>query len=341
MHNIAQTDEGEWMTAWSGNTPWHGLGTSASGLMTTHEALKAAHLDWQVEKLPLMYFDKGLLGTIPNTFGVFRNDGEQLVPLTRNGKAVGKVWKALQNIDGFSWLDELMQNHEAKIEVCGALGHGEKVWVLARLPKNITFNGIDVVHQYILISNSHDGTGSVRILPTPIRVVCQNTLAMALGRGAGQGYSIRHTARLHDRMEEVRVAMQMVDTDFENWAVQAEALINIKMTKDEVEEYFIDVLSLKRDEEGKLATRGQGMLNEVGYGDGDEIIGLMNTPNNKVGKMEDTAWAAFNAVTEYIDHHSTKLRDGSKSVKRMESALFGPLARRKLKAWNAAMELVA
>jgi len=333
MHNIAQTDEGEWMTAWSGDTPWHGLGTSASGLMTTQEALTAAHLDWQVEKLPLRYFDKGLVGTIPNTFGVFRNDGEQLVPLTRNGKAVGKVWKALQNIDGFSWLDELMQNQEAKIEVCGALGYGEKVWVLARLPKNITFNGIDVVHQYILISNSHDGTGSVRILPTPIRVVCGNTLAMALGRGAGQGYCVRHTGKLHDRMEEVRIALEMIDTDFETWAVEAEELINTKMNKNGVEEYFIDVLNLKRDEEGKLATRGQGMLNDV--------FELLDTPNNKVGKMEGTVWAAYNAVTEYIDYNATTLRDGSKSVKRMESALFGPLARRKVKAWNTAMELVA
>jgi len=333
MHNIAQTDEGEWMTAWAGNTPWHGLGTSASSLMTTQEALTAAHLDWQVEKLPLRYFDKGLIGTLPNTFGVFRNDGEQLVPLTRNGKAVGKVWKALQNIDGFSWLDELMQNQEAKIEVCGALGHGEKVWVLARLPKNITFNGIDVVHQYILISNSHDGTGSVRILPTPIRVVCGNTLAMALSQGAGTGYSVRHTAKLHDRMEEVRVALEMVDTDFETWAVEAEELINTKMNKNGVEEYFIDVLNLKRDEKGNLATRGQGMLGEV--------FELLDSPNNKVGKMEGTAWAAYNAVTEYIDYNATTLRDGSKSVKRMESALFGPLARRKVKAWNAAMELVA
>ena len=333
MHNIAQTDEGEWMTAWSGDTPWHGLGTSASGLMTTHEALTAAHLDWEVEKLPLRYFDKGLIGTLPNTFGVFRNDGDQLVPLTRNGKAVGKVWKALQNIEGFSWLDELMQNQEAKIEVCGALGMGEKVWVLARIPKNITFNGIDVVHQYILVSNSHDGTGSVRIMPTPIRVVCGNTLAMALGRGAGTGYNVRHTAKLHDRMEQVRIALEMVDTDFEEWAVQAESLINTKMTESwELEQYFIDVLNLKRDEEGKLATRGQGMLNDV--------LELLDSPNNKVGKMEGTAWAAYNAVTEYIDYNATTLRDGSRSIKRMESALFGPLARRKVSAWTIAMELV-
>ena len=68
---------------------------------------------------------------------------------------------------------------------------------------------------------------------------------------------------------------------------------------------------------------------------------LLDSPNNKVGKMEGTAWAAYNAVTEYIDYNATTLRDGSKSVKRMESALFGPLARRKVKAWNAAMELVA
>ena len=72
-----------------------------------------------------------------------------------------------------------------------------------------------------------------------------------------------------------------------------------------------------------------------------EVFELLDTPNNKVGKMEGTVWAAYNAVTEYIDYNATTLRDGSKSIKRMESALFGPLARSKVKAWNAAMELVA
>ena len=105
MHNIAQTNDGEWMTAWAGSTPWHKLGTKSEKLMTTYEALEAAHLNWQVEKLPLQYEDNGLMKTVPSTYGVFRHDGEKYIPLTKGGKAVGKVWKALQNADAFSFLD--------------------------------------------------------------------------------------------------------------------------------------------------------------------------------------------------------------------------------------------
>ena len=87
---------------------------------------------------------------------MFRNDGEKLVPLTRNGKAVGKVWKAWQNVDALSYIDELFQTQEGKIEVCGALGNGEKVWVLARMPNNIVLDGVDTITQFLLITNTHD-----------------------------------------------------------------------------------------------------------------------------------------------------------------------------------------
>jgi hypothetical protein len=123
----------------------------------------------------------------------------------------------------------------------------------------------------------------------------------------------------------------MANTAFYAWGEQAAQLLDIEMTVDEAKEYFIDTLQLKRIEEtGNLATRGQGMLNKV--------MALLAGSNNKLGDMEGTAWAAYNAVTEYIDHHATELRNGDKSIKRMESALFGPLARRKQAAWKNAFE---
>ena len=116
------------------------------------------------------------------------------------------------------------------------------------------------------------------------------------------------------------------------------------MTLNEMEDYFIDALDVKYELEdltnaegdvvGRkkvLATRGQGMV--------DTCKKLLFTPNNMVGNMTGTAWAAYNVVTEAIDHKFTELRNGEKSTKRMESALFGPLARRKVKAWGKALEL--
>ena len=333
MHGLAQTKDEEWMTAWSGSTPWHGLGTQTEGLMTSYEALEKAHLNWQVEKIPLMYIDgTNGLEVVPETYGVFRNDGEKLVPLTRNGKAVGKVWKAWQNVDAFSYIDDLFQTQEGKIEVCGALGNGEKVWVLARMPNNIVLGGVDTINQFLLITNTHDGTGSLVIMLTPIRVVCQNTLNMALRQGSDFIWRVRHTGKQGEHLEAIQKVFNQANEAFFAWGEQAVELLDIEMTLDEAKAYFVDSLGLATDEDGRVSTHKTTQRTM------DKLLSLLAGDNNKVGNMEGTAWAAYNALTEYIDHHATELRNGDKSIKRMESALFGPLARKKQAAWKNAFE---
>jgi len=328
-HNIAQTKNGKWMTAWAGNTPWHGLGTQSEGLMTAYEALEAAHLNWDVIKLPLEYKQPDeMYEVVPDTYGVFRVEDGEYIPLTRS-TAVGRVWKPFQNVDAFSFLDELTQSLEAKIEVCGALGNGHKVWCLAKLPESIVIDNVDIVDQYILIVNSHDGSGSVKIFLTPIRVVCNNTLTLAL-RGRHGGYNIRHTGALVNRVDEAREALGMINTDFYAWGEQAALLLDIDLTEHQMDMYFIDALDLTYSKEGNLTTRSQNLLNTV-------KSNLDNT-TNKIGNMKDTAWAAYNALTEAIDHNFTKLANGETSQKRMESALFGTFARKKGKAFELAMD---
>jgi len=335
MHNLAQTRNGQFMTAWAGDTPWHILGTQAQGLMTATEALEYAHLDWLVEKRPLYNrSDEGELEVVPDTFGVFRRDEQEdgsinWIPLNR-GTAVGKVYKVFQNVATLDFLDELTQTQEAKIEVVGALGNGEKVWVLAKLPDSILINGMDKIDQYILIVNSHDGSGSLKIFLTPIRVVCQNTLTMAL-QGRQGGYNIRHTSRMHDRLDQAREVLGMVNKDFMEWGEMAQSLVQYKMTNDEMESYFIDALNLTFNDKGDLTTRSSNMLNTV--------KGLLDNDTNRLNGMANTGWAAYNAVTEAIDHNFTSLANGEVSTKRMESALFGTYARTKQKAFVKALEL--
>jgi len=334
MHNIAQTGNGEWMTAWSGDTPWHGLGTGVSGLMTTHEALTKAHLDWKVQKRPLLYATQtGETGIVPGTYGIFREEGDELIPLTRGGKSVGKVYEPLQNVDAISFLDDLMQTQEAKVEVAGALGHGEKIWVLARLPENVILGGEDIINQFILITNSHDGSGAVRIIPTPIRVVCQNTLAIALRGSRGVGYSMRHTSMMMSRIDEARDALQLVNKDFHEWGVQADKLLHAKVGEQQVIDYMVDVLGLQYNDDGDLKTRSANILGQV--------MPLLDAHTNNIADMRGSAWAAYNAVTEAIDHKFTTLKSGGRSQKRMESALFGQYAAKKRKAWNKALEMMA
>lgn len=334
-HNLAQTKNGQYMTAWAGDTPWHGLGTQAEGLMTATEALKLGNLDWTVEKRPLYNrTELGEVEVVENTFGVFRKqineDGSHSWIALNRGTAVGRVWKPFQNIEAMDFLDELVQTQEAKIEVVGALGKGEKVWVLAKLPDSILINGVDKVDQYILIVNSHDGSGSLKIFLTPIRVVCNNTLTMAL-QGRQGGYNIRHTGKLHDRLEQAREVLGIVNKDFMAWGEMAQSLVEVKMTMQEMELYFIDALNLTFNDEGDLTTRSRNMLNTV--------VGLLGNEKNTLNGMDGTAWAAYNALTEAVDHNFTRLANGKVSTKRMESALFGTYSRTKQKAFVKALEL--
>jgi len=334
-HNLAQTRNGQYMTAWAGDTPWHGLGTQAEALMTATEALKLGNLDWTVEKRPLYNrTELGEVEVVENTFGVFRKqineDGSHSWIALNRGTAVGRVWKPFQNIEAMDFLDELVQTQEAKIEVVGALGKGEKVWVLAKLPDSILINGVDKIDQYILIVNSHDGSGSLKIFLTPIRVVCNNTLTMAL-QGRKGGYNIRHTGKLHDRLEQAREVLGLVNTDFMAWGEMAQSLVEVKLTEDEMESYFIDALNLTFNDEGDLTTRSSNMLKTV--------KGLLGNEKNTLNGMEGTAWAAYNALTEAVDHNFTRLANGKVSSKRMESALFGTYSRTKQKAFVKALEL--
>jgi len=339
-HNLAslfgqaaeeQTNGTGHMIAWTGNTPWHGLGTSVEGLMTTHEALNLAGLNWTVEKRPLTYNHNDAWHVVPETYAVVREDG---LPLTRNGKAVGRVFTCLQNEDALSFMDDLLQSHEASIEVAGALGNGEHVWVLARLPDVFKVGNNDEMHAYVLISNSHDGTGSVKFLLTPIRVVCNNTLTLALGMKTTR-YNMRHTSKMGERVDEARMALGLVRDGMSEWTEMASGLINVKMGVADMNDYFIDTLGLsyKQDEPDVLTTRSSNILSSVHQ--------VLTRPTNSVGGMEGTAWAAYNAVTEYIDHEATSLRNGEKSLKRMESALFGTLSKTKQKAWTNAMVMMA
>ena len=354
-HNLAQTKNGQYMTAWAGDTPWHGLGTQAEALMTATEALKLGNLDWTVEKRPLYNrTELGEVEVVENTYGVFRKqineDGSHSWIALNRGTAVGRVWKPFQNIEAMDFLDELVQTQEAKIEVVGALGKGEKVWVLAKLPDSILINGVDKVDQYILIVNSHDGSGSLKIFLTPIRVVCNNTLTMAL-RGRQGGYNIRHTGKLHDRLEQAREVLGIVNKDFLAWGEMAQSLVEVKLTEDEMESYFIDVLNLTVcDEEFLLNEDGTIKLNKDGsprrsnkgkraQGMLNTLKGLLGNEKNTLNGMEGTAWAAYNALTEAVDHNFTRLANGKVSTKRMESALFGTYSRTKQKAFVKALEL--
>ena len=198
--------------------PWHGMGTMVQEAPNSEEALKLAGLDWIVEANPV-YTE------IDSIFGKTMQRIPGFVANTRNvdGQVLGIVtdaYKIVQNTDAFQFTDNLIGG-DVRYETAGSLANGKRVWLLAKLPETEIVG--DKVERYLVFTNTFDGSGSVRVACTPVRVVCQNTLNCAL-HSAKRSWSIRHTASISERLVEAHQALQLEDTYIEALKSRAEYL---------------------------------------------------------------------------------------------------------------------
>lgn len=177
-------------------TPWHGMGTIVEDAPTSEDAIRLAGLDWDVKGQKVFTSDNV---EIPGAIATVR---------TSDGRPLGLVterYKIVQNRDAFAFTDALL-GEGVTYETAGSLFGGKVVWLLARMPGEYKILG-DKVDPYMVFTNSHDGSGAVRVAMTPIRVVCKNTLNAAL-RGTKRMWSAKHTGKIEKKLEG---AMQTFD----------------------------------------------------------------------------------------------------------------------------------
>jgi phage/plasmid-like protein (TIGR03299 family) len=195
-HELATTADGRTAMMYCGEPPWHGLGTRLDAPATAEEAINAAGLNYEVRLTPLATAD-GL--DVPQRKAVVRYDTQEVLGV------VGNDYVPVQNREAFGFLDAVVAGGGLRYHTAGGLGRGERVWMLAKLPEQIRVkNSDDLVDQFLLLSNAHNGTAALRTFFTPIRVVCANTLAVAHRRGEGQGISIRHEGNLTAKIKEAQ-----------------------------------------------------------------------------------------------------------------------------------------
>lgn len=209
-------------------TPWHGLGTKVMQAPDSKNVLKMAGLDWTVEQEPI-YTDGDYI------------EGYKANIRSSDRKVLGVVtdrYKVVQNAEAFAFTDELL-GEGVRYETAGSLQEGRKVWMLARMPQEFVIMG-DRISPYLVFSNSHDGSGAIRVAVTPIRVVCNNTLNLALAT-AKRSWSMIHTGDIKSKMEEARDTLFMADYYMENLGMEFEELRKKTLDDRKVKEY-IEVL---------------------------------------------------------------------------------------------------
>jgi phage/plasmid-like protein (TIGR03299 family) len=330
MHNLEIVDDKAsmvYVSKW-GN-PWHELGTPVENAMTAVQALELSRQNFKVEKFQLEFQGK----PVP-AWGIFRTDSMGLLG------TCGEGYLPIQNDAQFDAIDALLQGSDgAHYDTAGVLGKGERVWALARIPQADINIGSDKHEAYLLASTSHDGSEAFTLKLVNIRVVCQNTLSMALSSN-GALARIRHTKNALGRMEAAKEYFKMIEKNAHTLAEKLQVLAGRNMTKQSYMQVMDRLFPVRRDQQGNIvnATRRENILNEI-------VRLYESNDRNAVPEVKGTAYNLLNAVTEYTDHcrnaRMTEDREeAGYTVKqaRAESALFGSGEQLKTRALEVILE---
>lgn len=267
--------------------PWHGLGTRVEEALTSDEALRIAGLNWEVDQTPV-YTQEGLL--IPGYKANRRSTDNAILGI------VSDRYKIVQNTEAFEFTDAIVGETEdgvVKYETAGSLCGGKRIWLLAKMPtKNIVG---DDVEPYMFFSNSHDGSGAIKIGMTPIRVVCQNTLNMAMNTAKRQ-WSTKHIGDMQSKLEEAKHCLMMADEYMTNLDIEADKLANKKLYEDQIEE-ILDEMFPVNDSTGN--TKKNNILQFR-----QNYWRAYDMPD--IAKFKDSAWKAINAMSDVVTHSAPK-----------------------------------
>ena len=321
---------------------WHGLGQIIQDYPTSSEALKFAGLDFTVEKRALFTYDNENQSAnedteikipeieVPGYSATMRTDTEQVLGV------VGKDYEVVQNVDAFNFFDAIVGGDGIQYETAGALGKGERTFITAKLPNYIKVGREDLIEQYLFLTTSHDGFGSITAAFTPIRIVCNNTLNAAL-RNHSNSIKIRHTANAKERLEQAHKVMGLsnklsaeLEEIFNSWTKvkitdpQLHLLIQLAMVPNK------EVLdNLRKGEFDELSTCFNNMCNSV-------YEYAMSSPTQQLETAKGTLFGAYNAVTGYFQN----VRNYKDDETKLKSILYGGTAQTKTqKAFNMCIEV--
>ena len=202
--------------------PWHGMGTQVEEAPTSEDAIRYAGLDWEVLQKRL-YTEDGM--RIEGSYANVRSSDNK--PLG----VVGSRYQIVQNIDAFKFTDSLL-GEGVKYETAGSLNEGRTIWLLAKMPDKYTILG-DKVDPYLVFTNTHDGSGAVKVAMTPVRVVCQNTLNCAL-HDAKRTWSARHLGSIESKLDEAKQTLQFAEAYMKSLNNTFEELYKVKLSDNDV-----------------------------------------------------------------------------------------------------------
>jgi len=259
--------------------PWHGLGVEVQEALTSREALVASGLDWQVVQHPL--YANGILvdGFVAN---VRETDGKCLGVVTPR-------YQIVQNPDAFDFSDRLVGDG-VTYDTAGSLHGGKKIWLLAKMPEKKILD--DKFEPYLVFTNTHDGSGAIKCAITPIRVVCQNTLNVALNC-ASRTWSTKHIGNMEDKLIEAQNTLELAEDYMEKLGVEAEILANEKIYEEQLDLFVKSLFPYPSDDVNTRKAENITILRQQFYKAYDAI---------DIKQYRDTKYGVINAVSDMVTH---------------------------------------
>lgn len=285
--------------------PWHGLGNIIEEAVTSADAIKQAGLDWEVIPKPIYIENNEEFSMVPNMFANVRSD---------NNKSLGVVsgrYNLVQNREAFDFVDTLLGNNDVRYETAGSLAEGKRVWMLAHLKTNARILG-DKVENYLVLTNAHDGKGAIKVACTPVRVVCQNTLNIALAQ-ASRSWTTKHTGNFQSKIIEAQATLDMAHNYIEALSAEAEELVKkiipFKTFRAITEELFpINTDNTTRQIKTVKAMR-----------EGLEFC----FQADDIRDFRETGWGVVNAVSDFVGHRQAKRMTSTYEERRFQSVIDG------------------
>lgn len=302
--------------AYTGQTPWHGIGVSVEDDLSVEEMIEAAGLCWSVSKYPTFYKENSK-DIATGKFALVRDTDMKFLSNVSDG------WEPCQNVDAFSVFDEFVKRNELEMHTAGSLKSGQLVWGLAKMKDKFALFDNDVTEQYLLLVNPHVFGQGIHVRSTPIRVVCNNTLSFALGQASNVQATQNHRSVFDaERMKE---AIGIAREKLTSYHKMAEYLSTKTYTDDMFKDFLNQVFPTysKEEKTGDVIELSRNARRAF------EIVETQ--PGAEFGR--GTWWQAFNSVTYLTDHEL-----GRNSDTRLQSAWFGVNKDRKNMALELAIE---
>ena len=328
---------------------WHGLGQKVEGAMYVGDALKLSHADYQVKLQPIVAVSDEVVSAIENNEFIsaavlrelmvenaratMRMDTKKALGLVSDGYGIVQNEQAFKFVDMFCSGKNADRDNTPVIETCGVLGRGERVFVTAKFPKPIVLNAQrdDLVEMYVVFTTSHDGTGAVRCVCTPVRVVCNNTLNLALQNNIGR-IAFRHSSNVMSRLDLLNKenaefaykSLNVAEVYANGLKESLDHLRTIRLSEQVLDEIIADIaladdakkvfLETKNIYHEDIATRGRniflGMKNAIEGGIGQDILD------------RGTALWAINGITTFYQNQANFKNDEVKFDNLMEGNVY-------------------